>query len=481
MISANLMNDINQTTKTIQIMKKIIFSIALVLLTSGVMAQSAEDKAAAKAAKAALKEATKEANKKLSDGMKCAQEVLTLRQTIQMEQQKGESSNDKLIAESEAQIQTVSLQGIGFLTEALSTEYIKDNKKYDAYRALDDMATSILNEELVKASKKEPFNRASLTASVFAITDACQGQLKWHNPKDETHNVVIQAVKLKFPKTHAYYAYLCQFCIEAKDMEGAEKALDAYVNFAQNYPEVADDELVKNPEYPAAQFAFNIFYTAYNDKNVELMDKYYDLALQFDNEDSHNFVLRAKPQMLKDQGKTEEWIVALKEMIEVNPSSEVGEIGMQQLMAHYNGVSKEAVDAYTKELVEKYPNSKVANYCRGFAFYSKNDFAQAITFFQKSVEIDPAYADGIYNCGYCYYQNALEKARAISGKQMKSQAAINAAEAEVKDLFLKAAPYFEKYREIDPEDSSKWATQLKVIYNNTGQKEKAAEMDAYIN
>ena len=154
------------------------------------------------------------------------------------------------------------------------------------------------------------------------------------------------------------------------------------------------------------------------------MDKYYDLALQFDNKDSHNFVLRAKPQMLKEQGKTEEWIAALRDMIASDPKGEVGEIGMQQLMSHYNGQGNEAVDAYTKELVEKYPDSRVANYCRGFAFYGKNDFENAIVFFQKSVEIDPDYADGVYNCAYCYYQNALEKARAISGKKMKSQAAI---------------------------------------------------------
>ena len=462
-------------------MKKILFTIALALFTGSVMAQTPEEKAAAKAAKAALREATKQANKKLSDGMACATEVQTLYQAIQMEQQKGESSNDLLIAENEAKIQTVSLEGIALLTEALSTEYIKDNKKFQAYKALDDMATMVLNSELVKASKKEPYNREALASSIFAITDACHGQLTWGKEEDQTQNLSIQSVKLKFPKTHTYYAYLCQFCIEAKDLEGAQKALDAYINFPVRYPEMADNEIVKNPEYPASQFAFNIFYTAFNDKNVELMDKYYDLALQFDNKESHNFVLRAKPQMLKDQGKTEEWIVAMKEMIALAPDSEVGEIGMQQLMSHYNSAGNEAVDAYTKELVEKYPESKVANYCRGFAFYAKSDFSNAITFFQKSVEIDPDYADGVYNCGYCYYQNALEKAREISGKKMKSQAAIKAAEDEVKGLFAKAAPYFERYRELEDKDPSKWASPLKVIYNNIGEKEKAAEMDAYLN
>ena len=461
-------------------MKKIIFSIALALLTGSVMAQTPEEKAAAKAAKAALKEATKQANKKLSDGMDCAAQLQTLYQTIQMERQKGDSSNDKLIAESEAKIQEVSLQGIDYLTEALSTDYIKDNKKFQAYKALDDMATAVFNKELTNYQNKVEYDRAALGKSITALSEACHGQLAYGNPQDQMQSIAIEAVKLKFPKTHSYYAYLCQFCIEAKDLEGAQKALDAYINFPVKYPEMAEHELVKNPEYPAAQFAFNIFFTAFNNKDTELMDKYYDLALQFDNKDSHNFVLRAKPQMLKEQGKTEEWIVAMNEMIATDPSSEVGEIGMQQLMAHYNSIGKEAVETYTKELVEKYPENKTANYCRGFAFYSNSDFDNAIKFFEKSVEIDPEYADGVYNCGYCYYQNALEKARAISGKKMKSQAAINEAEAEVKALFAKAAPYFEKYRELDDKDPSRWASPLRVIYNNLGEKDKAAEMEAYL-
>lgn len=462
-------------------MKKIIFALAIALLSGSAIAQTPEDKEAAKAAKAALKEATKAANKQLSDGMNCAQQVQMAQQAILMEQQKGDAANKTTIAENEAKIQTLSLEGIDHLNTALATEYIKDSKKFDAYKALDDMSTCVLNEELQKASKKEPFNREALAKAVFAITDACHGELTYGKAEYQTQNVIIQAVKLKFPKLYVYYAYLCQFCIEAKDMDGAQKALDAYIAFPTRYPEVADNELVKNPEYPAAQFAFNIFYTAFNDKNVELMDKYYEQALKFDNKDSHNFVLRAKAQLLKEQGKTEEWIAYLKDMIALDPDSEMGEIAMQQLMSHFNDVSKEAVDAYTSEMVEKYPNNRTANYCRGFSFYAKNQFEEAIKYFEKSVEIDPAYADGVYNCGYCHYQNALEKARAISGKKMKSQAEVDAATAEVKALFAKAAPYFERYRELDSNaDSGRWANPLKVIYTNTGEKEKAAEMEAYI-
>lgn len=462
-------------------MKKIIFALAIALLSGSAIAQTPEDKEAAKAAKAALKEATKAANKQLSDGLDCEQQVQTCQQAIQMELQNGDAANKKVIAENEGKIHTLSLQGIDHLNTALATEYIKDSKKFEAYRALDNMATAVLNKELMKASKKEPYDLAALAKAIYAYSDACHGQITYGKANDEIQNGIIGAVRLKFPKAHAFYAYLCQFCIEANDLDAAQKALDAYTNFPVKYPEVAENELVKNPEYPAAQFAFNIFYTAFNEKNVELMDKYYEQALQFDNKESHNFVLRAKAQLLKDQGKTEEWIAALKNLIAADPASENGEIAMQQLMTHFDNEGAEAADAYTSELMAKYPDNRIANYCRGYAFYAKNQYGEAIKYFQKSAEIDSNYADAVYNCGYCQYQQALEKARAVSDKKMKSQAAVDAAEKEVKDLFAKAAPYFERYRELAPEaDATKWATPLQIIYRNIGEKEKAAEMDAYL-
>lgn len=90
-------------------MKKIIFALAIALLSGSAIAQTPEDKEAAKAAKAALKEATKAANKQLSDGLDCEQQVQTCQQAIQMELQNGDAANKKVIAENEGKIHTLSL------------------------------------------------------------------------------------------------------------------------------------------------------------------------------------------------------------------------------------------------------------------------------------------------------------------------------------------------------------------------------------
>jgi hypothetical protein len=94
-------------------MKKIIFTLALTLFVGSAMAQTPEEKAAEKAAKAALKEATKQANKQLTDGMACAADVQAMLQANQMEKQKGENSNDRLIIENEAKINTYKTPWVG--------------------------------------------------------------------------------------------------------------------------------------------------------------------------------------------------------------------------------------------------------------------------------------------------------------------------------------------------------------------------------
>ena len=48
---------------------------------------------------------------------------------------------------------------------------------------------------------------------------------------------------------------------------------------------------------------------------------------------------------------------------------------------------------------------------------------------------------------------------------------------EVKTIMNKAIPFFEKARELTPDEPQKWAFELRQCYSVTGQADKAAEMD----
>lgn len=454
-------------------MKKLFIAMALMLSTGTIMAQTAEDKAAAKAAAAAQKAAQKEAQSKVDAAIKLNTEINTLYQANLAEKAKGEKCNNQLVAQNEAKIKSNADQGIDLMNEALASGNVNPKKLYDAYRALDDMATQLMNPELQLAAQKQAFDLAAYEKSVYAISEACHGELKYGNRKDEVQKQWLALVDAKFPKCMNFYAYLCMFELEAKNIDACCKALDAYKSFPERYPEIADAPEVKNPEYPVAQFAFNLYYTGYQEKNLALMEKYYDEALKFEDESSHTFVLQSRAQFLKDSGKTDEWVAYLKELIAQDPNSESSEVSMQQMMAYYNNNSKEEMNKYVDWLVSTYPENKIANYCKGYAVYSGGNFEAAVPFFQKAVEIDPLYSDAIYNCGFCLYQTGLEKGREIAGKTYKTQALADKASNEVKEYLRKAAPYFETLKEMEPENVDKWAGPLRTIYTNLGQKAKA--------
>lgn len=463
-------------------MKKILCSVFMLVLAAGMMAQTPEEKEAAKAAKKEAAARQKAANLLVSTIIDYDTQIQTLNAEISAEQTKGQSSNDRLIVENQEKIYKLCVEGIDKVNEVLATGLVPDKKKFDVYRAMDDMAIFIIQKQLkLYEEDKDKFDVNEFAKGVYGICEGCHGEITYGNQKDEMQLMCVKNAELKIANSNIYLAYLCQFYIVDKNLEQACKALDAYIAYPKTYPEAAEAEGVKNPKEPIAKHAFNVYYTAAEAQNFDVMSKYYDLALQYDDEASHNFVIGSRAQILKQAGKTDEWIAELKKIISDNSDSEVGENAMQQLMSYYtqkeNG--KNEVETYTRELVEKYPENKTANYCRGFAMYSVKNYQEAIRFFQKSADIDPSYVDAYYNCGYCWYELGLEKARGVSGKGMKTQAQVNAAEAEVKKYFKNAQPYFEKVREAEPEKPDRWARPLQIIYRNTGNPEAAKEMEQY--
>lgn len=464
------------------IMKKFLCCVAALVLAAGLMAQTPEEKEAAKAAKKEAAAKQKAANALVSTVLEYDAQIQTLNAEIRAEQAKGNASNDRLIVENQEKLDKLSAEGLDKANEALATGLIPEKKLFEVYRAKEYMSKMVFNKQIqLIQNDKESSDLNMYAKGVYGVCDSYHGEIVYGNKKDDTQLVFIKNAELNLSTFNIYFAHLCQLYIMDKKLDEACKALDAYVNYAKSYPEVADAEGVKNPREPFAKLAFNVYYTAYTVKNYDVMAKYYDLALQFEDEASRNFVIGSRAQILKQSGKTDEWIAELKKIISENANNEAGENAMQQLMGYYSQKeNKDEVNAYTSDLIAKYPDNKTANYCRGFAMYSAKNYPEAIKFFQKAGELDPSYLDAFYNCGYCWYEMGLDKARAVSGKSMRTQAQVNAAEAEVKKCFKNALPYFEKVRDAEPEKPERWARPLQTIYKNTGNAAGAKEMEQYV-
>ena len=428
--------------------------------------------------KAELKAAQKEAKSQVSQGMKLRDEILMMYAANQTEQAKGEKANKKLITDNKAAIATKSREANELLLTAIGSGHVADKQMFDASKALDDVSSQLLNPELEKAAAHETFDTLAFAKAVDGVCKGCYGVLEHGNKKNELQKPTILQSELKMPKLMTYYAYLCLFYTETKNLKGASDAFDKYANFAQTYPLVANEPEVVNPQYPISQFAFNLYYTAYQLKDVASCEKYYPLALKFEDEQSHNFVVSSRPQLYHDMQDTVKWVAALEDVATAYPGTDAGETAIQNLLSIAGHKGNAEMCQKADELLGRFPNSKVANYGKGYSFFAQEKYEDGLTYFQKSVEIDPEYVEGNFMCGMSIYRQALENYyKHIDSKKYKSAAEMNAAEDKyVKTYFRQAKGYFERCRELAPTKVEDWAGPLQNIYKNLGEKDKAAEM-----
>ncbi len=429
--------------------------------------------------KAALKAAQKEARNEMNTGIKLRDQALVLNTANTTELAKGKEKADmEMVEENNAKIKQLSLEAIDHLQKALSSGMIADKKVFEPAKALDDAGTLLLNPELNLAAANQPFDTLAYAKAVDAVCTGCYEVISKGNKKDEMQKMVIAQDELKMPKLMTYYAYLALWYTQNKNVQGAEMAFDKYRNFATNYPLVAEEEAVKNPQYPFAQFAYNLYLIGVNMKDVKLAEKYYPLALEYDDEQSHNYVLYSRPQMYKELGDTVQWAAALEEVARTQGDNEVGENALQNLLSIYSQKSNAELQEKAAVILAANPNSKVANYGRGFSFFAAEKYAEAKTYFEKAISIDPEYSNAYYMAGMCEYRTATDNYyKHIDSKKYSSQSAMKQAEEKYVLVHFRAAlPFFEKLRELKPDAVDDWASPLQNIYKNLGQQAKADEM-----
>ncbi len=464
-------------------MKKVLLSIAMLAIVGSAFAQTPEEKAALKAEKDAMKEAQKEAGQLVSKGISLRDEINTAYNAIQAEKDKGEKAKQQVIDDNTAKIASNAAEANDLLLTAVNSGNVDPKKMYEACKALDDVSTHILNPELEKAAAHEDFDTLLFAKSLEGVCTGCYGVIKYGNPKVEEQKATIETDKVKMPKLMTYYAYLCLFYTETKNLSGAAEAFDKYANFADDYPLVASDEAVQNPQYPISQFAFNLYYTAYELKDVENCEKYYPLALAYEDEGSHNFVISSRPQLYREMGDTIRWKAALEQVVRDNPESDAAGTAIQNLLSIAASQGTDEMERVADELLASYPDSKVTNYGKGYSLFSQEKYEEALDYFKKATDLDPSYEEAFMMGGMSLYRQALDNYyKYIDAKTYKTSDEMKEAEDKyVKSYFTEAKDYFEKCRELAPERKDDWAGPLQNIYKNLGETEKEAEMSALMN
>ena len=215
---------------------------------------------------------------------------------------------------------------------------------------------------------------------------------------------------------------------------------------------------------------------AYNDKNYQNVEKYINQALKYDKELETVRQLRLTTYL--EQGDTANWVKSSKEFA---LSGVKAETVAQNLLAYYLDKKDEASAlAFADELLAKDPNSKIGNYSKGVVLFGQNKFADAVTYFVKTTEIDPTFSDAFYNAGVCYCNEGYALNEKISNNKKLTAAQNNEEIKKVKAYYEKALPFFLKVKELEPDNVSRWASRLSTVYYIMGDKAKQKEMDALL-
>jgi len=212
---------------------------------------------------------------------------------------------------------------------------------------------------------------------------------------------------------------------------------------------------------------------AYFAKDYKTLGEYLPLAKKFTEERSQVDQLELTSYI--EQGDTLKWLEAGKRIVIENPQANEG-VAQNMLAYYFSHNDTKGAAEFTEALLSADPASKIGNYAKGLTLMNEKKYSEAIPFFVKATEADPDFSDAFYNAGVCYSNIGYDINEALTGKKMT--AAQQKAEIQkVKDEYAKAEPFFLRVKELEPENTHKWASRLSTVYYILGDKAKQAEMD----
>ena len=243
--------------------------------------------------------------------------------------------------------------------------------------------------------------------------------------------------------------------------EDNKKALDffaTYIDIAIN-PMFEKENLLQT-DTVLPQIAYYASLAAAKMEDYPSILKYAPYAQ--DDKEVGKYAMEFISTALKAEGDTVKWIASLKEGIQKYPEHS---FFFGHLIDYYSNNNKydEAMQ-FADDMLAKDPNNTFYLYVKGYLYHNMKDYDKAIEFYQKTIEVDPNYAEAYSNLGliYCLQaQDFSEKATTdINDPKYKED------QATLKTFYEKAKPYYEKARELKPDQKDLWLNGLYRVYYN---------------
>ena len=343
----------------------------------------------------------------------------------------------------------------------------------------------INEEENTKAYLKQPFDTVKMYNSTYKM-------FEYFTKCDELEQIPNEKGKVKIRYRKANSATMQQnrpnlinggvlYFNQGNDAE-AYKYFSMYIDSAE-YPMLKEaniaetDSMMPTIAYYTALAATKMAQAAEEtDKaaaaaNYKNALKYVDLASN--DKENGQYALEFKSTAYKVLGDTVQWIASLQEGMQRFPEHS---FFFGNLIDYYSNSGKYA-DAikFADDMIAKNGNSDFYQYVKGYLYQNMKDYANAEAAYKQAIELKPDYVEAYSNLGLCYCQQAI-----AYGEQAVSDIddpKYQEEQAKIKKYYEDALPYYEKARELAPDRQDLWLNGLYTIYYKLNMGEQFKEVE----
>mgnify|MGYP002624163312 FL=1 len=209
-------------------------------------------------------------------------------------------------------------------------------------------------------------------------------------------------------------------------------------------------------------------------QKVAFFEKYAPIG-QADKENGQNateFLIEA----LKKQNKTDQMLNVLKAAIDKFPTNQAF---FANMIDYYTSNEKyDEAQAFADQQIAKDPSNFFYNYVKGFLYSQQKNDDKAIEQYEQAIQKNPEYANAYSELGKSYVLKAQDFSATattnVNDPKYQEDAKI------LRGYYEKAMPYYEKARQLAPDNTSLWKQGLSSVYYNLQMQDKYDEvMQAY--
>ena len=182
-------------------------------------------------------------------------------------------------------------------------------------------------------------------------------------------------------------------------------------------------------------------------------------------------------QAYKQNGNTTAWIETLKRAIEKHPQDD---FFFANLIDYYGSQDKydDALE-FANGMLAKAPGNYYYLFVKGFLYHSMKRYNDALAYYKRSIKANPDYAEAYSNVGLVYCLQAQDFSQEAVTDIKDPRYPVD--QAQLKSYYENALPYYEKARQLKPNDRTLWLNGLHRVHYNLSMGDKFNEIDALIN